>query len=118
MAMKMLRVSLGGGDGDDYAAEAEQARANADKRGGLASASPIAVVLDLLGVGRQKAKPPKKSAGEAPSAPVGDSVPSKAESQVSTADRLINSTLLTTGIDPLPMGVSGVPWINPFGHKR
>ena len=119
MAMRMLRVSLGNGadGGDEYAAEADRARANAGKKGedGGSAASPIAVVLDLLGIGRQVAKPPKDSKGEKAPTPGGDSTSAKSGSQVSNADQFVNSALMTTGVDPLPMGVTGIQRINPFG---
>lgn len=61
-----MAISLNFGDGgDDYQAEAERARLNAQRgKGGKGGPSPIAVVLDLLGIGRQVAKPPKGDSAE------------------------------------------------------
>lgn len=53
-----IDINFGMG-GDDYQADAERARLNAQRGGGGGGPSPIAVVLDLLGIGRQVAKPPK-----------------------------------------------------------
>lgn len=62
-----MAINFSFGGDNEYIADAEQARRQAEGNraaGGLAGASPIAVVLDLLGIGRQVAKPPKGESGQ------------------------------------------------------
>lgn len=53
-----------GGGADEYMADATRARLAAQGRRDGGGASPIAVVLDLLGIGRQVAKAPKGESSE------------------------------------------------------
>lgn len=79
-----ISLDFGFGSGE-YEQNAERARLNAQSgRSGGGGPSPIAVVLDLLGIGRQVAKPPK---GE--SSKTGDlaSTPEESTQQIAVTDK-------------------------------
>lgn len=61
-----INFSLGGGFDNEYMSQAEAAGREAERKRAAAggAASPIATVLDLLGIGRQVAKAPKGESTE------------------------------------------------------
>lgn len=123
MPFRILSMNGGnaGDGGDEYVNEAERARQSSK-----AGASPIATVLDLLGIHKQVAKS-KDTATDAKSPSPGEDTTSNQSSApvTSAADQFVQDTLSSLSampIEPMPGGpateIAPIQSADPFGLRR
>lgn len=128
-----LSMNIGFGEGNEYMAEAEsimkteqakkRAAAAAAGGGGGGGGNPIAVVLDLLGVGRQVALPPEGESSETgdlastPAAPTSQTtaVTDKSGDVIGQVEQAVSQFGNSTDVQRLPMAPFELPSLSGRG---